>query len=125
MLFEKSKRPAEQRCCAKQHGRSDRENAGMRRGGRSGAVRALLLQLFGVAVVVMSRRGPVIGTGNDRHRAMIERRHESGRTQQAQGKSDRKERPKHRADCQGFRLHGCHERPLADWIAFATLTSEC
>jgi hypothetical protein len=55
------------------------------------SIRAGRLRLLVIAAMMhrSRRRRREVGTGNDRHRPMLERRHEAGRCEQAQSKDER------------------------------------
>lgn len=89
----------------------------IRRDGRcTRGVRTDLVELVIVAMVMMRHRRRCdlgIGTGDDRHRAMLERRHESGRTKKAQSKQQCKQRCGDRArECRKA-IHSGHRPALA------------
>ena len=86
MAFEKSERSAELQGSAEdQGGRQQCESVGQRPCGRARRIGARLVQLLRAAMMMMrhwssGRFG--VRANDNRHRAMLERRHESGRTEQ-------------------------------------------
>lgn len=89
----------------------------IRRDGRcTRGVRTDLVELVIVAMVMMRHRRRCdlgIGTGDDRHRAVLERRHKSRRTKKAQSKQQCKQRCGDRTrECRKA-IHSGHRPALA------------
>lgn len=98
MALEKTKRAAEQQRHAGDQHRGENREIELGRGSIARGIGAMLLEFLRTVIVVVMRprrrNRIIIRTGDDRHRPMLERRHESGWCQQSQREQDAQQRRK-------------------------------